>query len=165
MNHTAPSSRCHQFFASGHADGRTGQQTDEQQETAPVTTANKASVLFCTLPSKLCALWVDQGLSWPRLWQMSVVRECVSGQLGRGQNDLGHCLPFPQLFPSREQGGRRSWLLLCVVCPQGRLPGDRSLGPVSAGVSQLYTLGPSTCVFYLKKEKKIYSTSSFLANF
>lgn len=42
-------SRCHQGLAPGHAAGRAGQQTNKQQETAPVTTANK-DVWFHTQP-------------------------------------------------------------------------------------------------------------------
>lgn len=56
-------SRCHQGLAPGHAAGRAGQQTNKQQETAPVTTANKD--LFGVIPSLspplLSELWAPGG--------------------------------------------------------------------------------------------------------
>lgn len=65
-------SRCHQGLAPGHAARRAGQQTNKQQETAPVTTANKD--LFGVIPSLSPPLPSSAnsghlvGLSWDRLW-------------------------------------------------------------------------------------------------
>lgn len=102
-------SRCHQGLAPGHAARRAGQQTNKQQETAPVTTANKD--LFGVIPSLSPPLPSSAnsghlvGLSWDRLWQMPSMGASGPRSAGRGQSVcIGHSFPFPHLQPRREKG-------------------------------------------------------------